>query len=172
HLMEAAFLAAGAMLVTRCITASKARRYIDLPVLVVIAASFSLGNAMTLTGAAAGIAELLIVSDQMDPWVALALVYLMTVAFTEVITNNAAAVLMFPIAMAVSEQLGVSYLPFVIVTMFAASASFITPLGYQTNMMVYGPGRYKLWDYVKLGVPLSLISGVVVVLVVPFVWVF
>ena len=171
-IMEAAFLAAGAMLVTRCITASKARRYIDLPVLVIIAASFSLGNAMTLTGAAAGIAELLIISDQMEAWVALALVYLMTVAFTEVITNNAAAVLMFPIAMAVSEQLGVSYLPFVIVTMFAASASFITPLGYQTNMMVYGPGRYRFWDYIKLGVPLSLISGVVVILVVPFVWVF
>lgn len=169
-IMEAAFLAAGAMLVTRCITATKARRYIDLPVLVVIAASFSLGNAMTLTGAAASIAEFLIVSDKITPWVALALVYLLTAAFTEVITNNAAAILMFPIAMAVAEKLGVSFLPFVIATMFAASASFITPLGYQTNMMVYGPGRYKFSDYARLGIPLSLVSGVVVVLVVPFIW--
>jgi len=171
-IMEAAFLSAGAMLVTRCVTASKARRYIDLPVLVVIAASFSLGSAMTLTGAAATIAELIIISDQISPWVALALVYLLTAMFTEVITNNAAAVLMFPIAMAVAESLGVSYLPFVIAIMFAASASFITPLGYQTNMMVYGPGRYKFLDYIRLGVPLSLISGLVTVLIIPFVWLF
>lgn len=171
-LMEAAFLSAGAMLVTRCVTASKARRYIDLPVLVVIAASFSLGSAMTLTGAAKSIAELLIISDQISPWMALALIYLLTAVFTEVITNNAAAVLMFPIAMAVAESLGVSYLPFVIAIMFAASASFITPLGYQTNMMVYGPGRYKFSDYITLGVPLSFISGLVTVLIMPFVWVF
>lgn len=171
-LMEAAFLSAGAMLVTRCVTASKARRYIDLPVLVVIAASFSLGSAMTLTGAAKSIAELLIISDQISPWMALALIYLLTAVFTEVITNNAAAVLMFPIAMAVAESLGVSYLPFVIAIMFAASASFITPLGYQTNMMVYGPGRYKFSDYMRLGVPLSFISGLVTVLIMPFVWVF
>lgn len=171
-IMEAALLSAGAMLVTRCVTASKARRYIDLPVLVVIAASFSLGSAMTLTGAATSIAELLIISDQISPWMALALVYLLTAVFTEVITNNAAAVLMFPIAMAVAGSLGVSYLPFVISIMFAASASFITPLGYQTNMMVYGPGRYKFSDYIRLGVPLSFISGLVTVLVIPFVWVF
>jgi len=171
-LMEAAFLSAGAMLVTRCVTANKARRYIDLPVLVVIAASFSLGSAMTLTGAAKSIAELLIISDQISPWMALALIYLLTAVFTEVITNNAAAVLMFPIAMAVAESLGVSYLPFVIAIMFAASASFITPLGYQTNMMVYGPGRYKFSDYMRLGVPLSFISGLVTVLIMPFVWVF
>ncbi|WP_312954170.1 SLC13 family permease [Pseudomonas songnenensis] len=171
-IMEAAFLSAGAMLVTRCVTASKARRYIDLPVLVVIAASFSLGSAMTLTGAATSIAELLIISDQISPWMALALIYLLTAVFTEVITNNAAAVLMFPIAMAVAESLGVSYLPFVIAIMFAASASFITPLGYQTNMMVYGPGRYKFLDYIRLGVPLSLISGLVTVLIIPFVWLF
>lgn len=171
-IMEAAFLCAGAMLLTRCVTASKARRYIDLPVLVVIAASFSLGSAMALTGAAASIAELLIISDQISPWMALALIYLLTAAFTEVITNNAAAVLMFPIAMAVAESLGVSYLPFVIAIMFAASASFITPLGYQTNMMVYGPGRYKFSDYIRLGVPLSLISGLATVMIIPFVWVF
>ena len=171
-IMEAAFLSAAAMLVTRCVTASKARRYIELPVLVVIAASFALGNAMALTGAAEGIAKILIISDQISPWMALALVYLLTAVFTEVITNNAAAVLMFPIAMAIAESLGVSYLPFVISIMFAASASFITPLGYQTNMMVYGPGRYKFFDYIRLGVPLSFVSGLVTVLIIPFVWVF
>lgn len=169
-IMEAAFLAAGGMIATRCITASKARCYIDLPVLVVIAASFALGNAMTLTGAAASIAGLLVSSDSMSPWMALVLVYLMTVAFTEVITNNAAAVLMFPIAMAVSEQLGVSYLPFVIATIFAASASFMTPLGYQTNLMVYGPGRYRFSDYLRVGIPMSLLTGLMIIVLVPIIW--
>lgn len=83
---------------------------------------------------------------------------------------NAAAVLMFPIALAISEQLGVSVLPFAIAVMFAASASFITPLGYQTNLMVYGPGRYRFTDYVRIGAPLSLLVGVVAVGLIPLVW--
>lgn len=169
-IMEAAFLAAGAMIATRCITASKARRYIDLPVLIVIAASFALGNAMRVTGAAESIAGLMLISESMSPWLALALVYLLTVAFTELITNNAAAVLMFPIALALAEQLGVNYLPFVIAVMFAASASFITPLGYQTNLMVYGPGRYRFSDYLKIGIPLSVLVGTTAVALIPFVW--
>ena len=171
-IMEAAFLAAGAMLATKCITASKARRYIDLPVLVVIAASFALGNAMTVTGAAGGIAEWLVFYDGMPAWAVLALIYLLTAAFTEVIINNAAAVLMFPIALALSEQLGVSHLPFVIAIMFAASASFMTPLGYQTNMMVYGPGRYRFMDYLKIGIPMSLLISTVAILLIPIVWAF
>lgn len=171
-IMEAAFLAAGVMLATRCITASKARRYIDLPVLVVIAASFALGSAMTVTGAAGSIAKLLVFYDDMPAWAVMALIYLLTVAFTEVITNNAAAVLMFPIALALSEQLGVSHLPFVIAIMFAASASFITPLGYQTNMMVYGPGRYRFIDYLKIGIPMSILISSVAIILIPFVWAF
>jgi len=94
----------------------------------------------------------------------------LTAAFTEVITNNAAAVLMFPIALAVSEQLGVNFLPFAVAVMFAASASFITPLGYQTNLMVYGPGRYQFMDYVRLGFPLSLLVGTTAIGLIPFVW--
>ena len=171
-IMESAFLAAGAMIATRCITASKARLYIDLPVLVVIAASFALGSAMTVTGAAAGIAEWLVFYDDMPAWIVMALIYLLTAAFTEVITNNAAAVLMFPIAVSLSEQLGVSHLPFVITVMFAASASFMTPLGYQTNMMVYGPGRYRFTDYLKIGIPMSFLIGTVAILLIPFVWAF
>lgn len=171
-IMEAAFLAAGGMIATRCITASKARRNIELPVLVVIAASFALGNAMTLTGAAASIAELLVLSDNMSPWLALGLVYPLTVAFTEVITNNAAAVLMFPIAIALSEQLGVSYLPFVVAIMFAASASFMTPLGYQTNLMVYGPGQYRFSDYLRIGIPMSLLVAFLAIGLIPYIWAF
>ena len=172
-ILEAAFIAAGGMLLTRCVTASRGRRAIDLSVLVVIAASFALGAAMTKTGAAQVLANLLLGGDTgMSPWFALAMVYLMTVIFTEMITNNAAAVLMFPVAMAVGEQLGVSFMPFAIAIMFAASASFITPLGYQTNLMVYGPGGYKMLDYVRIGLPLSLLTGSTAVLLIPFIWSF
>lgn len=172
QIMEAAFLAAGLMVVTGCITASRARRSIDLPVLIVIAASFALGNAMTVTGAAEWIANGLLGFGTLSPWLALALVYLITAMFTEMITNNAAAVLMFPIALALSEQLQVNFLPYAIAVMFAASASFITPLGYQTNLMVYGPGRYQFTDYMKIGVPLSLLVGLTAVTLIPFVWAF
>jgi di/tricarboxylate transporter len=108
----------------------------------------------------------------LTPWLALALVYAMTAVFTEVITNNAAAVLMFPIALALSEQLGVSFLPFAVAVMIAASASFITPLGYQTNLMVYGPGRYRFTDYVRIGTPLALLVGAVAIALIPQIWSF
>ncbi|MFL1455743.1 SLC13 family permease [Marinobacter sp. GN3S48] len=169
-IMEAAFLAAGGMIVSGCLTASRARRSVDLPVLVVIAASFALGNAMTETGAAQWVAGGLMGLGDLSPWLTLALIYLLTAAFTEMITNNAAAVLMFPIALAVSEQLGVNFLPFAVAVMFAASASFITPLGYQTNLMVFGPGRYQFADYVKVGLPLSLVVASVAIYLIPNVW--
>jgi di/tricarboxylate transporter len=169
-ILEAAFLAAGAMIGTGCLTASRARRSVDLPVLVIIASSFALGNAMTETGAAQWVAGGLLDFGPLTPWLALAMVYVLTAIFTEVITNNAAAVLMFPIALAVSEQLGVNFLPFAVAVMFAASASFITPLGYQTNLMVYGPGRYRFTDYLRLGVPLSLLIGSVAIGLIPLVW--
>ncbi|MAO13068.1 SLC13 family permease [Marinobacter sp.] len=171
-ILEAAFLASGAMIVGGCLTASRARRSVDLPVLVVIASSFALGNAMTETGAAQWVAGGLLGFGPLTPWLALALVYVLTAIFTEVITNNAAAVLMFPIALAVSEQLGVNFLPFAVAVMFAASASFITPLGYQTNLMVYGPGRYRFTDYVRIGTPLSLLVASVAIGLIPLVWEF
>ncbi|MGQ9427237.1 SLC13 family permease [Gilvimarinus sp. F26214L] len=171
QIIEAAFVAAGLMIMTGCITASRARRSVDLPVLVVIAASFALGNAMTITGAAAWMADGLL-GLAATPLLALIVVYVLTAVFTEVITNNAAAVLMFPIALAVSERLDVNFLPFAIAVMMAASASFVTPLGYQTNLMVYGPGRYRFTDYMKIGLPLSLLVGVVAISVIPLVWPF
>ncbi|MGC8121863.1 SLC13 family permease [Marinobacter sp. VGCF2001] len=171
-ILEAAFVASGAMIATGCITASRARRSVDLPVLVVIASSFALGTAMTETGAAQSVAGFLLGFGPFTPWVALAIVYVLTALFTEMITNNAAAVLMFPIALAVSEQLGVNFLPFAVAVMFAASASFITPLGYQTNLMVYGPGRYQFMDYVRIGTPLALLVGSVAIGLIPLVWVF
>ena len=170
-MLQAALLAAGALLLSGCIGATAARRSIDLSVLVVIGASFALGQALTQTGAAQFVAGLLL-GGIASPLLALALIYALTALFTEVITNNAAAVLMFPIATAAAAQLGVSPMPFVIAIMFAASASFMTPIGYQTNLMVYGPGGYRFSDYLRLGVPLSILAGVVSLWLIPIFWPF
>ena len=173
-ILEAAILSAGGMLATGCITVARGRRSIDLSVIVAIAASFALGAALTKTGAAISVAQLFLGfgDGPLNPWLALALIYIMTSIMTELITNNAAAVLMFPISVAVAEQLGVSFMPFVIAIMFAASTSFITPLGYQTNLMVYGPGGYRWRDYVRLGLPLNLVVATVSIGLIPLFWAF
>jgi di/tricarboxylate transporter len=98
--------------------------------------------------------------------------YVITVILTEVVTNNAAGVLMFPIAVATAATAGVSYMPFVIVVMIAASAGFITPIGYQTNLMIYGPGGYRFSDYIRFGLPLSILVGITALLIIPRVWPF
>lgn len=169
-ILEAAMLAAGAMLATRCITAGKARRYVDLTVLVVIAASFALGEAMSKSGASTVIADGMINLISPTPWMALLMIYLLTSFFTEIVTNNAAAVLMFPIATGVAEGLGANIMPFVVAIMFAASASFMTPLSYQTNLMVYGPGGYRFSDYIRIGLPMNIVACITTVVLIPLVW--
>ena len=171
-MLEAALVAAGLMLITRCTTGSDARASIDWSVLIVIGAALGLGSAMESSGAALRIAEAWLGLAGENPWIALAAVYLLTSVFTELITNNAAAVLVFPIAQATAAGLGVSLWPFVGVIMIAASASFATPIGYQTNLMVYGPGGYRFGDYVRIGLPLNLLIGIVTVLLAPLVWPF
>lgn len=172
--LEAAFVAAGLLLATRCVSVNRARMNVsvNLPILVVIGSAFAMGAAMEQSGTAAWIVNALPAQVIQSPWLALIVVYLITSVFTEVITNNAAAVLVFPIAINIAEQLGVSALPFVIAVMFAASASFMTPLGYQTNMMVMGPGGYRFTDYLKIGIPMALIAAVVTLLLIPIVWPF
>jgi hypothetical protein len=145
QIMEAAFLAAGAMIVSGCITASRARRSVDLPVLVVIAASFALGNAMTVTGAAAWVAGGLLGFGELSPWVALALIYFLTAAFTEMITNNAAAVLMFPIALAVSQQLGVNFLPYAVAVMFCRGGFFYYATRLSNQSYGVRPWKVSFW---------------------------
>jgi di/tricarboxylate transporter len=169
-ILQAAWLAAGVMLVTGCMNAGLARRSIDFSVLTVIGASFALGEAMSSSGAAKFLAESLMFGGHLTPVLALVVVYALTVMFTEFITNNAAAVLMYPIASAVAGQLGINFMPFAIAIMFAASASFITPIGYQTNLMVYGPGGYRMSDYLRLGLPLSILTGCVTIPVILWIW--
>jgi di/tricarboxylate transporter len=169
-MLQAAMLAAGVMLLTGCVTGGVARTAVDWKVLIAIAASFGLGHALEKTGAAHLIAESMIGLALGDPWVTLVVVYLVTMLFTELITNNAAAVLMFPIALSTSQTLGVSFMPFAVGIMMAASASFSTPIGYQTNLMVYGPGGYRFSDYFKVGMPLNLLLAVLTVTIAPGVW--
>jgi di/tricarboxylate transporter len=163
----AALLAAAAMLATRCVSLETARKSIDWEVLLAIAASFALGLAIDKTGAASMIATQMTALAGGSPWVSLALIYLVTLIVTELITNNAAAALMFPFALATAATLNVSYMPFVITVMMAASAGFATPIGYQTNLMVYGPGGYRFSDYLKIGVPLDILIGLVTVAIAP-----
>ena len=169
-MLEAALLAAAGMLVTRCTSIERARQNIDWSVLLVIAAAFGLGAALDKTGVAAATAHQLVGLAGDAPWIALAAIYVATALFTALITNNAAAVLMFPITLAVAADLGVDPMPYIIAVMIAASASFATPIGYQTNLMVLGPGGYHFGDFLRIGLPLNLVTGVVAVLLIPWVW--
>ena len=166
-MMMAGFITAGLLLLSHCISLERMRKCISWDVLIAIAASLALGTALEKTGGARMIAESITNIAQADAWWSLVLVYVATVVVTEVITNNAAAALMFPFAMQVSQTLEVSYMPFVIAVMIAASSGFATPIGYQTNLMVYGPGGYRFSDYVKVGVPLDILIGVVALTLIP-----
>ena len=171
-MLKAAMLAAGLMIFTRCVTTETARRSVDWEVLLAIAASFGVGTALEKTGAAREIAEGMIHLAGGNAWISLAVVYAVTLIVTELITNNAAAALMFPFAIDTAHGLDANYLPFVIAVMMAASAGFATPIGYQTNLMVYGPGGYRFSDYVKIGVPLDILIWIVTVALAPLIWPF
>jgi di/tricarboxylate transporter len=169
-MLKASMLAAGLMILTRCLTGGRARRSVDWKVLIVIAASFGLGNALQNTGAAGALAGAMVELADAVPWLTLLLLFLTTAILTAVATNNAAAVIMFPIALSTASNLGVSPLPFIITLMVAASASFATPIGYQTNLMVYGVGGYRFSDYLRIGIPMTLLVGLITLLLVPLVW--
>ena len=104
------------------------------------------------------------------PWVLLGATFLLTTVFTCIMTNNAAAVLMFPIALGITQEAGLSFLPFAVVIAVAASCEFSTPIGYQTNLMVMGPGGYKWIDYTRFGGPLTILCGIVCVALAPLVY--
>jgi di/tricarboxylate transporter len=171
-MLQAAVLAAIAMLVTGCCSSRRALGSIEWPVLLVIAAALGIGEALESTGAAAAIANTFTGFVGNSPWMALVVIYGITTLLTEVITNNAAAALIFPIAIALADTLNVSFMPFVIAIMIGASASFATPIGYQTNMMVYGPGGYKFTDFMRIGIPLNLLFWAITVIITPILYPF
>ena len=172
-LLNAALLTAMALVATRAIDIGQARRAIDLNLVVLIAASFGLGAAVQSSGLAHVIADVLLaVFAGFGPIGALAGILLATIALTEVISHNAAAVLLFPVALATAAGLGLQPLPFVLAVLFGASLSFLTPVGYQTNLMVYGLGNYRFLDFPRLGAPVIAVVATVVLVLLPIVFPF
>jgi di/tricarboxylate transporter len=171
-MFKAVTLAVGALFAARLLNRDLIRSALDVPVLLTIALSFGLGVALDRSGAAAGVASVVGRFGDGSPWVALAAVYLTTVVVTEMITNNAAAALMVPVAFATADRLDVSHLPFIVVVMVGASASFITPIGYTTNLMVYGPGGYRFTDFARAGIPLAVLTALLTLILVPILWPF
>jgi di/tricarboxylate transporter len=160
-MFKAALAAAGLMALTRCVSIAGLRQSIDWSVLLVIAAAFGIGGALQSTELALNVAMTMMNLAGDSLALNLMMIYLSTVLFTAVINNNAAALLMFPIAQAATANLDTSIVPFAMAIMMAASAEFSTPIGYQTNLMVYGPGGYRFSDYLRAGLPLNGVVGCV-----------
>jgi di/tricarboxylate transporter len=171
-MFKAGLVGAGLMLVSGCCRLEQARRALDGRVLLAIAAALGLGLALEKTGAARTIVGTLLDWVGQNPWGALVGLHLATSLITELVTNNAAAALMTPFALATAGQLDVNPMPFIISVMMAASSSFATPLGYQTNLMVYGPGGYRLADFLKVGIPMNLLVMGITVALAPRIWPF
>lgn len=151
----------------------KYTKYISWDVLITIACAFGISKGMSNSGVDALMAEYIInLSHSYGPYVLLAVMFIITNIFTELITNNAAAALSFPIALSISQQLGVDPMPFFVVICMAASASFCTPIGYQTNLIVQGIGNYKFTDFVRIGLPLNIIAFLISIFLIPQIWPF
>ena len=172
-ILEGALLVALAVVATRALTLQQARKAIDINIVLLIGAAFGLGAAVDSSGLGQVIADLLLgVFGPLGLVGALAGVLIATMVVTELISNNAAAVLLFPVALATASTLGVDPRPFVVAVTLGASLSFLTPLGYQTNMMVYGVGNYRFSDFVRLGLPLNLTCVVLSLVLIPIVFPF
>ncbi|MBW3632760.1 MAG: SLC13 family permease [Chloroflexi bacterium] len=170
-ILEASLVGAGVLVLLGILTPGEARNAVDLDVVVLIGASFGVGAAIESSGLAAVLASgLITVGSQWGPLALLLGVVIATIVLTELITNNAAAVLIFPVALATATGAGLDPRPFAIAIAVAASASFLTPIGYQTNTMVYGPGGYRFGDYARLGAPLTVAVVVAIMVIVPIVW--
>jgi di/tricarboxylate transporter len=167
-ILVAALLGVLAMFLTGCIEPQEAYERLDWKVLVLLGAIIPLGIAMENTGTADFLASrLLMLTRSWGSYGTLAALYLLTSLMTEVISNNAAAVVLTPVGISVAEALGLSPLPFVVAVMFAGSNSFMTPIGYQTNTFIYGPGGYRFSDFVRVGGPLNLLLLAAATFVIP-----
>ena len=159
------------VLLTRCIDAEEAFSFIDGRLLALILAMLAIGAALEHSGAVT-----LVVTwaapriERLSPILIIWMIYLLTSMLTEMVSNNAVAVVVTPVAIGLAQALGVDARPLVVAVMVAASASFATPIGYQTNMMVYGPGGYKFTDFIKVGLPLNLSIGALASLLIPYLW--
>lgn len=158
---------------TKIFPPKKYTKYISWDILITIACAFAISKAMENSGLAPMLAtNVIAMTDSLGPYGVLAVLFIITNIFTELITNNAAAALSFPIALAVATQLNVDPTPFFVVICMAASTSFCTPIGYQTNLIVQGVGGYKFTDFIKIGLPLNVISFLISIFLIPMIWEF
>lgn len=166
-----AFLAVALILVTRCVDSDEALGFVDGRLMASIFGLLAVGAGLEHSGAvqlivdqvAPGMADL-------PPWAMIMAVYLLGLVMTEFMSNNAVAVIYTPIAIQLAQGLGMDPRPFVVAVMFSATLAFATPIGYQTNMMVYGPGGYRFTDFTRIGLPLNLITWVLISLLIPLIW--
>ncbi len=176
-ILKGAFISVVILLCLKIITAQESYQSIHWQVIILIAALIPIGIVLQSTGTADWIGNnisrfIYLFSISWQPYALLATIYFITMILTEISSNVATAIIMVPIAIAVSGQIGLESRPFVFAVAFAASASFITPIGYQTNLMVYGPGGYKFSDYIRVGLPLSLLLFLTAVIILPNIWSF
>jgi di/tricarboxylate transporter len=169
-MLNAALLATAAMLLTGCLTSNRVWRSLDWQTIVVMGAAVGLEAAVTGSGLSAALAGLIGGIVGSSPVIALSAVYVGTILMTNIITKAAAAAFMFPVALSLANSLGVSFMPFAIVLMSAASCAFINPAAFQTNLMVQEPGGYTFGDFARVGVPLTILVGLVVLSVAPLVY--
>jgi len=172
-LLIAALSGAVAMVLGRCITIEEAYKAIDWKVIFLLGGIIPLGLALEQTGTAEWLAAITMKRIiEMGPLAVLSGLYFVTAVLTAIMSNNASAILLVPIAFSAAELMGVSVRPFLMAITFAASTSFATPIGYQTNTMIYAPGGYRFFDYARIGVPLNIIFWMVSVLIIPLLWPF
>jgi di/tricarboxylate transporter len=172
-MVTASLVAASIVVISGCLSVGEVRGAVDTSVLLLIATAFGVGKALEKTGAAGTIAMFLVeIGATLGPIGVLAAVYLATAILTEVISNAAAVALVFPVAFEAARQFGVDARPFAIAITAAASSSFASPIGYQTNLMIYGPGGYKFTDFLKIGIPLKLLVFAVAMVCIPYFWPF
>jgi di/tricarboxylate transporter len=173
NILEASILGTALMLLTRCIRSQEIYANLHWQTIVMLGCLIPLGTAMETTGTARFMAEYLVEELQaFGPTAVLSGLYLVTTVLTSLMSNNATGVLMLPIAISLGEALGTRLEPFVFCVMFAASASFMTPMGYQTNTFVFGPGGYKFSDFLRVGTPLNLLFWILGTLFIPVFWPF
>jgi len=165
------FFAVTVILLTRCIDSDEALEFVDGRLLAMILAMLAVGAGLEDAGAVALIAKVASpLMTGLSPFATILLVYLLGMVLTEFLSNNAVAVIYTPIAIALAHQLGADPRPFAVAVMFSATLAFATPIGYQTNMMVYGPGGYKFLDFTRVGVPLNLITWLLCSALIPVFW--
>ncbi len=161
------------LVLSRCLTLEEAYKAIDWKVIFLLAGALTLGVALEKTGSALVLSNLLITSvGSFGPLALVAAFYLLTSLLTETMSNNATAVLLAPIAIVAADSLQVDARPFLMAIAFAASASFMTPVGYHTNTMIYGVGQYKYGDFLKVGTPLNILFWIIATLLIPYFWPF